>query len=667
MNLASRTDIRSTETYAAVESWFDRLMRPGFGRITDGADCHVAPDGDLVAFTAVVWEALEGTAPTRIAVVSTEGGVPRVVSTGPGSDRLPRWSPDGSTLAFLSDRKHRGRFQLHLLRPGELGEATAVAPVEGTVEYFHWSPDGSQILLATAGLGADMAGGQGSGTTASAQSDRPSWMPEVDAGIAEHQWRRLVVVDVADGTSRPLSRHDTNVWEAAWCGPHRVLAVVSHDPGESAWYDATLVTIELDTGDERLVHRPRRQLGWPAATPDGRRMAVVEAVCSDRWVVAGNIVVTHGDGTATAVDTGGVDVTQLHWLDDRRLFYSGQRGLTSVVASVDTDDGTITETIATNESFGKRYPEAAPHPAGGAVVVLESFRRAPALARVLDGRTTVIADLATAGTEALLDEGARIEARTWSAPDGLAIEGLLCRPPGPGPFPLVVAVHGGPVWAYRDRWQMGSPQTALLVSRGYAVLHPNPRGSGGRGQAFAEAVCGDMGGADTDDYLAGVDSLVAAGVADPDRLAVTGGSYGGFMSAWLLTRTTRFAAAAPLAPCTNWYSQHFTSNIAEFDRMFLDDDPRAAGGRYFERSPVMFADRVTTPTFQVTGGLDRCTPPGQAVEFHHALLEAGVTSVLAIYPEEGHGVRNFPAVIDHLTRLLAFFDEHVLGIKGEAS
>ena len=177
------------------------------------------------------------------------------------------------------------------------------------------------------------------------------------------------------------------------------------------------------------------------------------------------------------------------------------------------------------------------------------------------------------------------------------------------------------MWAYRDRWAMGYVFTPLLVSRGYAVLHPNPRGSSGRGQDFARAVLGDMGGADTYDYLSGIDALVERGIADPARIGVAGGSYGGFMSAWLITQDQRFAAAVPMAPSTNWYSQHHTSNIPFFDTLFLADEPRARTGKFLDRSPLLFADQVATPTLQTTGALDRCTPPGQAVEFHNALRE----------------------------------------------
>jgi dipeptidyl aminopeptidase/acylaminoacyl peptidase len=168
-------------------------------------------------------------------------------------------------------------------------------------------------------------------------------------------------------------------------------------------------------------------------------------------------------------------------------------------------------------------------------------------------------------------------------------------------------------------------------------------------------VVGDMGGADAEDLMAGIEALVERGIADPDRIGVTGGSYGGFMSAWLVTRTDRFAASVSLAPVIDWYSQHWTSNIGFWDRTFLGEDP-GPGGAYYARSPVMFADRVTTPTMLLAGSEDRCTPPGQAIEFHQALREHGVETALVIYPGEGHGVRKLPASIDLCARAIGWFE-----------
>jgi dipeptidyl aminopeptidase/acylaminoacyl peptidase len=655
-------DLRGTGVFADVEAHFRRLHEPAFGRPSAAADPDPRPDGTAIAFTGRVFAELAGLGTTRVCLA--ESGTVATLTDGPGEQRHPRFSPGGDLLAYLSDADAAGDFELRIR---DLADGSDRAPeaVPGTVENLQFAPDGRHILLGVAGHGADMSGGEGSGTTVRADDDLPDWLPEADAGPTADQWRSAWVVEVATGKARQVSAAGTNVWEAAWAGPDALLAVTSPEPGEGAWYTAKLHRIDLASGSAALLYTPEQQLGWPAATPSGDRWAFVTATCSDRWIVAGDLHIASETGPGTIVDTAAADVTWIQWLDEERLGYFGLRGLTTVAGVYDHAAGKAEETWASdNLTCGDRYPQGQFLTDGSAAVVLHGYTRYPELAFVGDASTGgastgTVASLRHAGADYLTSVAGTIEPVRWQAPDGLEIEGLLCVPDGPGPHPLIVHVHGGPVWAYRDRWSMGYVFTPLLVSRGYAVLHPNPRGSGGRGQDFARAVLGDMGGADTYDYLSGIDALVGRGIADPARIGVAGGSYGGFMSAWLITQDQRFAASVPMAPSTNWYSQHHTSNIPFFDALFLADEPRARTGRFLDRSPLLFADQVTTPTLQTTGALDRCTPPGQAVEFHNALRECGVESALAIYPGEGHGVRKYPALIDQCTRIVGWFEQHM--------
>src|SRR5262249_28013912 len=157
-----------------------------------------------------------------------------------------------------------------------------------------------------------------------------------------------------------------------------------------------------------------------------------------------------------------------------------------------------------------------------------------------------------------------------------------------GPYPLIMNVHGGPVWHWRPNWiGRRGVQLLMLIKRGYAVFFPNPRGSSGRGRSFAKHVMGDAGGADTYDYLSGLDYRIEQGLADRNRIGLTGGSYGGFMTSWLVTQDTRFAAAVPIAPLTNWLSTHLVSNISHFVPLSLADKYTNLGGKYYQRSPVI--------------------------------------------------------------------------------
>ncbi|MFD2468989.1 S9 family peptidase [Amycolatopsis silviterrae] len=652
-------DLATTAAHQKVTEHLRAVHEPAFGLPHSIREPHVTRDGARTVVTGAVFDELEGL--PRTAVYTAEGGKLRAVVTGQGSSRSARFSPDGRTLAFLSDRGKAGVFQLYLLASDGFGEARPAPEVPGTVEYACWSPDGSRVLLGVAGLGAELSGGQGSGTNSKQVREKPSWFPKLDDGTNAAGWRSLWVYTVASDELTQVSPEGLNCWEAAWCGPDRVVAVASDAPGEDEWYTAHLSLIDL-TGDARKLLGSDVQLGLPAGSPDGAWVAVVEAVCSDRWVVAGDVLlVDPATGAVRRPGTRGTDVTQLEWLDAGRLGYVGQRRLDSVAGIIEVDGGEAEEVFSTDLSCcgGGFYPQGAFTGDGRVVTVQDSYELAPQLVLSGPDGSRTLASVAHPGTEFLRSAAGSAEAVTWTAPDGLEIDGILCRPAGNGPFPLVVSIHGGPIWAYQNSWSMRYAWVPLLVQQGYAVLSPNPRGSGGRGQEFAARVVGDMGGADTHDYLSGIDALVERGLVDGSRVGLIGGSYGGFMSSWLVTQDTRFAAAVPISPVTDWYSQSFTSNIAAWGNRFLGADPEQAGTNAHTRSPVLHASKARTPCLNVASALDNCTPPGQAKEFHQALLAHGVPSTLAIYPEEGHGVRAFPAQIDFLTRMLQWFERYM--------
>lgn len=652
-------DLSATAQYQKVHEHLRVLHEPGFGHASNLREPHVTADGARTVVTADILDDLQG--PPRTALFTAEDGHLRQVTSDGGSARSGQFSPDGHTLAFLADRARKGEYQLHLLHDGRLREAEAAPAVPGTIEYLHWSPDGRRILLGVAGIGADLAGGQGSGTNQRTIDVPSSPLPYVDGDVTPAAWRSLWLYTVDTGVVEPLSPAGVNCWEANWCGPDRVATVTSDDPGEDDWYTAVLSLIDIN-GSRRKLLSSEVQLGLAAGSPDGRMVAVAEALCSDRWVVAGDLLLVDAEtGSVRPVDTAGTDITCLQWIDPKRLGYLGVRGLDSVAGIVETGGRKVREVFATAKARGG----SALHPEGafthdGRIFTIEESYELPQQLVLCDGdRTQVLASGAHAGTDYLRSVAGTTEAVAWTAPDGTDIDGILCRPAGDGPFPLVVNIHGGPVWSFRNAWSMKSPWVPLLVSRGYAVLNPNPRGSSGRGQDFAGLVVGDTGGADARDHLAGIDMLIDRGLVDPSRVGLIGGSYGGYMSSWLITQDTRFAAAVPISPITDWYSQSFTSNIAGWGRRFLDADPTQPGTRAHTRSPVLHAGKARTPCLTVAGALDHCTPPGQAQEFHQALRAQGVPSTLVIYPEEGHGVRGYPAQIDFLTRILDFFASHM--------
>ncbi|HEY3612524.1 MAG TPA: S9 family peptidase [Gaiellales bacterium] len=653
-------DLRETPLYQEIEAAYRRLAEPGFDRITSANDVRASPDGATIAFRGGRLDALEGQAVGRICLAAADGSGMRQVTHGPNEDSGPRWSPDGRTLTFLSDRAVAGSAQLYALETGVLGEARLLTAAPGIVEQHEWSPDGTRILLLVAGHGAEQTDALGSGTLGP-QTEVPSWVPAVDSSENAGEGRRsLYVLVVATGELRQASPDEANVWEAAWCGDDGIVAIVSEGAGEGAWYGSELAHIDPAARTARPLRATDVQLGWVSGAPGGGCAAVVEAVCSDRVIVAGDLLlIDPASGAARTVDTLGVDVSWTAWRDDERLLAIGVRGLEPVALAVDAASGTAGELwIGTGSCGGGHYPAAAPVGTGSAfAAVVEAWDTAQSVV-VIDGATTVTAaDLATPGTAARRESiGDRRRVR-WTAPDGREIEGIVTLPSGEGPFATVLHVHGGPIWAFQDT--QPSDSVLALVAHGYAIFEPNSRGSTGRGQEFASLVVHDMGGGDTGDMLSGLDHLVAEGLADPERLGIMGLSYGGFMASWLPSQDGRFKAAVAMSPCTDWYSERYGSNLGAWVGDFLDGEPKPAGGQYYDRSPVLFVARNRTPTLLTAGHNDRATPPGQAIELHNALVEQGVPTDVAIYPEEGHGVHSFPALIDLTTRVVAWFQRHM--------
>ncbi|HEX5458891.1 MAG TPA: S9 family peptidase [Steroidobacteraceae bacterium] len=651
-------DIRDTALYRETESLYGTFRRPGSGLIADASE--ISAHGTRAVFTGTMVDA-GNEAISRVCLTDLTSGDTRVLTFGPNTDRLPKLSPDGKHIAFLSDRCRPGDFQLYLL-DADTGECRATPPVDGWVEYIQWSPNGRRVLLAVAGHGADLSAAQGAATTKTAVQDLPAWLPAVDTGEEAYRWRRAWVYDLEENRVSRFSPANSNIWEAAWCGNDAITAIVSPGSSEQLWYTARLTVIKTEGGASRDVYRPQDQLGWPSGSPSGSHIAVVEALCSDRWVVAGDLrIIDTRSGEVSKVATQGIDVTHTEWRSDRQLLLAGHRGFETVVALYDVTRGELEEVWQSEEiTTGGFYSTIAGFgEAGDCALVGEGFKRAPEIAVIRRGRYQAIRSF-DPGAKDALSALHSVEKVQWQALDGLEIQGLLLKPSGTAPYPLVMMVHGGPVWHYRPYW-MGrrSIGTLMLLKRGYAVFLPNPRGSTGRGQAFVRPVLGDMGGADTYDYLSGLDHLTERGIADRARLGVTGGSYGGYMTAWLITQDPRFAAAVAVSPVTNQVTEHLISNIGHFVALFLKDTYANPGGKYFDRSPIMHAHKTKTPTLSTCGALDRCTPPEEAVQFHNALLENGVKSVLVTYPQEGHGVRKWPATVDYAARLVGWFEEHM--------
>jgi dipeptidyl aminopeptidase/acylaminoacyl peptidase len=653
-------DIRESDIYREIRSLAARHRAPGSGVISDASDLSLSADRTRALFSSVIVDTLDATPSTRICEMDLRTGATRVLTGGPHSDRSARYAPDGSAIAFLSDSQQQGVFQLCLLERD--GPARATVAISGSIEYLHWSPDGRHILLAVAALGVELAGAQGAVQTTMSSDGAPEWAPTVEQAEAPKLWRRLWLYQVSDGTLELVSPKWLNCWEAVWCGNDAIAAIASDNPREGAWYGAFLALIACSRRQARVLYRSQFQLAGLASSPSGQQVAVIEAFASDRAVVAGEVKVINAEsGDVESVDAAEADITQIHWLTPQKLLLAGHRGFDTLVATSDITNGMLNEIwISGDRSTEGIYAQIAPlNDSGDFVVISEDFLSGPEIAIIYSGAYRTVASFA----QAPMALCAQVQGLSWNGEGDESINGWLIVPEGSHPHPTLTYLHGGPVWHWHPRWLGRANFHALaLLDRGFALFFPNPRGSSGRGRHFATAVIGDPGGVDAGDILKGLDHLIAAGIADKDRLGVTGVSYGGFLSAWLITQDRRFAAAAPVSPVTNHLTTRLLSNVPQFTDILLRDVYTDRAGKYLDRSPVMHAKSVTTPTLNICGALDRCTPPEEARQFHAALTDAGAPSVLLTYPREGHGVRGWPATFDYSARIVDWFD-HYLRLK----
>ena len=660
-----QVDFRSHPLFQEAEARTRSWLRPGTGETSTLSQLTTSPDGRRAAAAAWVCDKLEGAPSTRIALVDVASGDLEIVTTGPRSDSMPKWSPDGRTLAFLSDREQAYINRLRLLDVDSQTDRST-PEIAGFIEYLDWSPDGSALLLGVAAYGSELAGAQGARAVGldSASGERPAWFPVVEGAPEATPWRSLWVYDLASDSVRRVTADGINIWQAVWCGRDHVAAICSDRPEETWWYSADVRLIAIDDGSARSLFQPADQLGLITATPSGAIIAVVEAVCSDRNIIAGDLrLIDTASGVISRPSSLGADVVQMHWRGEEKLLFAAGNGFDTVIGLHDRANGESREIWRARERSpsGTYFPEVSPlgDRPEDMLFLCEAFFEAPSLIAFEQGEERRVRQFGTPETSAAVDGLGSARDFVWTAPDGLEIQGWLLTPSGPGPHPVIMQVHGGPVAYYRPVYIGRSALPQMALAAGYAVFQPNPRGSSGRGQDFARMVFGDMGGGDTYDYLSGLDALQDAGIIDPARIGVTGGSYGGYISAWLITQDQRFAASVPVAPVTNWVSEHLTCNVPTFAETFLEDKLSNPTGKYFTRSPIHYVDRVKTPTLNICGALDKITPPGQALEFHRALQGVGIESALVTYPHEGHGVRAMPTVFDYVARVMAWFHMHM--------
>jgi dipeptidyl aminopeptidase/acylaminoacyl peptidase len=628
------------------------------------AEVQISPDGQRVAYTVGALAAA-GTRHPLAQLMVSDSAIDNATPVSPADGNVvsPRWSPDSTALTYLLAPPD-GEHGLFVARPWD-SAARRLGTSLGPVSSPAWSPDGTRIAVL-----ADEPEEVGS------QHAGPEWWP------AERR-ARVWILDPGSDVVVAGSTAAVHIWEYCWSPDGtRIAAVVSDGPGEGQWFNCRLALVDsrdstdLVSGLDREPGEPNprgiyRQIAAPVWSPDGSHLAFVMGARSDRDIIGGDLVVVDlRTGALTNLTRGlPITVTSLVWTPSAPLTFAAYQSGQQAVGSVELDGSAPRILWRAPATFERFWPR---------ISLSDTGRLAATKEDPVTPREVWIADV---GPDALhwrqlsdLNSGARswqhpaFHDVEWQASDGTRMSGILAIPAGAGQaVPLVTWIHGGPnflhkhlFYAAASPWILGAlPE--LIASEGIAVFLPNPRGSMGWGSEFAEAVIGDMGGADSTDILSGIDHCVAHYDIDGSRLGVGGWSYGAFMSAWLITQTRRFAAAVVGAGNSNWRSQHGTSAVGAWDQQYLRDDPYRIGGSYDTRSPLTYVQQVTTPTLLAHGTADSIVPPGQAIEFATGLRAAGCPVKVRFYEGEGHDFANRDTQVRLAEDITGWFRRWLIG------
>jgi dipeptidyl aminopeptidase/acylaminoacyl peptidase len=605
------------------------------------SDPRFSPDGSTIAFVVTTVDEKQNRRRSDIRIVAADASSEaRVLTTAAQSSNSPRWSPDGKAIAFLSARPAAGDSATDTLRtqvwmlPLAGGEPHRVTNLSTGVSSFQWSPDGSRLVVVSR---------SGPSDTAKSPSDvrhyRHANYKFNDSGWFDDKRTHLWVVDVASGrASQITSGDDWNDSDPQWSPDGRKIAFVSDRSGKAfdESHDSDVWVIDATGGPLTKISDHTTADTSPRWSPDGQTIAFLSAVPEKSH---SRIWLAPATGGTSRPAADGVDLipTALRWAQDGRSLYfeTGVKGTTQLyrvdlaarrAAAVTSGDRTVHLADISDKTNRLAY------------AVNDPTRMDDLYVADLAGRSEKqLTHLNLALWKQL--QVVPVERVPYKGADGWDVDGFLMKPVGWEPakkYPMILTIHGGPAGQFGFDWYH---EFQVYASHGWAVFFTNPRGSTGYGEKFARGIELNWGGRDYVDIVNGVDAILAKYAwIDKDRLGVTGGSYGGFMTNWIVSHTNRFKAAVTLRSISNFISDDGTRDEAYGHADDFQGDIFEKFDAYWAASPLKYVKNVKTPTLVLHSDNDFRVPIEQGEQWFRALRHFGVPSEIVFFPRENHNL-----------------------------
>jgi dipeptidyl aminopeptidase/acylaminoacyl peptidase len=618
------------------------------------SDAQMSPDARRVAFVVSSWDRENDRFNSDIWLVDEMRQVVRLTSH-PKRDDSPRWSPEARRMAFLSERGSDadGGAQIYLLNPMG-GEPVQLTSHKAPIQSFEWSPDGRSIAFIS-----------------EEAREKPKTKPPVVVD-EDHRFAQLWIVDVASQQIRQLTRGSRHITAFNWSpeGSRIVFTaratpkLMDNHTTEVFVTPASLQGAPYDTAQSRQITKGGGAENQPRFSPDGRWVSYLAHADGDENVGPERIHIVAATGGEPRVLARNFDgyISSYRWVfDSQRLIFLAALGVNAHLYTMNIGDAAPT-VMTRNDGVTTGFSMTID---GMNIAYVHESPRMPTEVALLNARNMIPILLTRLNPQVESLTLGQVEAIKWNSNDGTEIEGLLVYPVGYQTgrrYPLLTYIHGGPEGAYTKTFNSTwSAFPQVYAGRGYAVFMPNFRGSSNYGAKFAQSNAKLVGKVDYEDILSGVDHLIKTGIADENRLAIAGWSYGGYMSAWIIGHTNRFKCAAYGAGLSNAVSYWGTADIVHQRERLHGGVPWEARKMFDEQSPLNYLTNVKTPALIFHGEKDERVPLGQSLETYRTLKRLGVTTQLVVYPDQGHGLIAPSYQLDKMKREFAWIEKYLTG------